>query len=64
MVCRNKLTLLQNYVKWSISQSMNEIQICLFLVLDYISLREGNQEWHFLHLQRDHILHHGVSSQA
>lgn len=43
---------------------MNEIQICLFLVLDYISLREGNQEWHFLHLQRDHILHHGVSSRA
>lgn len=35
---------------------MNEVQGCLFPVLDYdISLRKGNQEWHFLHLQKESI---------
>lgn len=44
---------------------MNEVQVCLFLMLDCdISLRKGDQEWHFLQLQRVHFLHHSVSSQA
>lgn len=47
------------------SQSINEVQVCLFPVLDYgTSLRKGSQEWHFLHLQRVHILQHSVSSLA
>uniref|UniRef100_A0A8C0VNH6 Coiled-coil-helix-coiled-coil-helix domain containing 6 n=1 Tax=Cyanistes caeruleus TaxID=156563 RepID=A0A8C0VNH6_CYACU len=43
---KNKLTLLQNYVKQNISQSMNEVQACLFPMLGYdASLRKRNQEW-------------------
>lgn len=54
-------------IRWNgiLAKVWMKYRFCFFPVLDYgVSLRKGNQDWHFLQLQRVHILHHSVSSRA